>query len=103
MFLARVTGAVVATQKAETMTGQKLLVVEPVRVDPNDRSRLVSAGRTFIAVDPLGAGMGQLVLIVQGSSARLMPETDKLPIDTAVIGIVDTVQIDDIEVFNGRS
>jgi ethanolamine utilization protein EutN len=44
-----------------------------------------------------------LVLIVQGSSARLMPETDKLPIDTAVIGIVDTVQIDDIEVFNGRS
>ena len=60
MFLARVTGAVVATQKAETMTGQKLLVVEPVRVDPNDRGRLVSAGRTFIAVDPLGAGIGQM-------------------------------------------
>ena len=103
MFLARVTGAVVATQKAETMTGQKLLVVEPVRVDPHDRGRLVSAGRPFIAVDPLGAGIGQMVLIVQGSSARLMPETEKLPVDTAVIGIVDSVQVDNREVFSVRS
>ncbi|MFM7112600.1 MAG: EutN/CcmL family microcompartment protein [Planctomycetota bacterium] len=85
------------------MTGQKLLVVEPVRVDPHDRGRLVSAGRTFIAVDPLGAGIGQMVLIVQGSSARLMPETEKLPVDTAVIGIVDSVQVDNREVFSVRS
>jgi len=103
MFVALVTGSVVATQKTAAMTGHKLLVVEPYRLDDTTRSRLVSTGRTFIAVDPLGAGIGQMVLIVQGSSARLMPETEKLPVDTAVIGIVDSVQVDNREVFSVRS
>jgi microcompartment protein CcmK/EutM len=93
MFLARVTGSVVATQKVDTMTGHKLLMVEPYRLDPAKRESLVTTGRTFVAVDTVGAGEGEFVLITQGSSARLTPETTNLPIDTVVIGIVDTVQV----------
>ncbi len=94
MFVAKVTGAVVATQKVESMVGRKLLIVEPYRIDPADRSRLVSTGRTFVAVDTVGAGEGEFVLITQGSSARLTPETKHLPIDAVIIGIVDRIQVD---------
>jgi ethanolamine utilization protein EutN len=99
MFVALVTGSVVATQKTESMTGHKLLVVEPYRLDEKSRDRLVTTGRTFIAVDTLGAGEGQLVLVTQGSSARLTPETKTLPIDAVVIGLVDTVRVEGKEVF----
>jgi microcompartment protein CcmK/EutM len=99
MFIAQVTGSVVATQKAATMTGHKLLVVEPYRLHEKNRSSLVSTGRTFIAVDTLGAGEGQFVLVTQGSSARLTPETKALPIDAVVIGLIDTVRVDGEEVF----
>ncbi len=100
MFLARVTGSVVATQKVASMTGQKLLVVEPYRLDDKGRDRLVPTGRTFVVVDTLGAGLGEMVLICQGSSARLTPETDKLPIDAVVIGLVDTVDIGGRAIFS---
>lgn len=99
MFVALVTGSVVATQKATSMTGHKLLVVEPYRLDEKSRDRLVSTGRTFIAVDTLGAGEGQFVIVTQGSSARLTPETKSLPIDAVVIGLVDTVRIEGKEIF----
>ena len=102
MFVALVTGSVVATQKTESMTGHKMLVVEPYRLDEKKRDRLVSTGRTFIAVDTLGAGEGQFVLVTQGSSARLTPETKSLPIDAVIIGLVDTVRIEGKEVFNRR-
>jgi microcompartment protein CcmK/EutM len=102
MFVALVTGSVVATQKAASMTGHKMLVVEPYRLDEKTRDRLVSTGRTFIAVDTLGAGEGQFVLVTQGSSARLTPETKSLPIDAVVIGLVDTVRIEGKEVFNRK-
>lgn len=100
MFVARVTGSVVSTQKIASMTGHKLLVVEPYRLSAETRSSLVTTGRTFIAVDTLGAGEGDFVLIVQGSSARLTPETAKLPIDAAIIGIVDSVRIDKKSVYD---
>ena len=99
MFVAKVTGSVVATQKVDSMVGQKLLVVEPFRLEPKERSELVTTGRTFIAVDPLGAGVGDMVLISQGSSARFTPETNKLPIDCVIIGIVDTVHIEKNNVY----
>ncbi len=102
MFLARVTGSVVATQKVASITGHKLLVVEPYRVDEKSRDRLVSTGRTFVVVDTLGAGFGELVLICQGSSARLTPETEKLPIDAVVIGLVDSVDIGGESIFNSH-
>ena len=99
MFIARVIGSVVSTQKADAMVGQKLLVVEPYRLNDKSRDTLVTTGRTFIAVDTLGAGVDDFVLVVQGSSARLTPETAKLPIDAAVIGIVDRVTIEKQSVY----
>lgn len=99
MFVARVIGSVVSTQKVATMTGHKLLVVEPYRLDPQSRGHLVTTGRTFIAVDTLGAGLDDYVLITQGSSARLTPETKELPIDAVIIGIVDSVTIERSHVY----
>ncbi len=93
MFVAKVTGSLVATQKVDAMKGFKLLVVEPYRLDSQTRSSLVTTGRTFVAVDTVGAGEGELVLIVQGSSARHTPETKNLPVDTVIIGIVDSVHV----------
>lgn len=103
MFVAKVTGSIVATQKTASMTGHKLLVVEPYRIDPADRGRLTTTGRTFVAVDTVGAGLDEFVLIVQGSSARLTPETKNLPVDAVIIGIVDSVQIDHKCVFERGS
>lgn len=100
MFVAKVTGSVVSTQKVASMTGHKLLVVEPYRLDEKKRNALVTTGRTFIAVDTLGSGEGDYVLITQGSSARLTPETKTLPIDAVIIGVVDKVHIDKQEVFS---
>ncbi len=102
MFVARVTGSLVATQKVASMTGHKLLVVEPYRVDEQNRDRLVPTGRTFVVVDALGAGLDDLVLICQGSSARLTPETEKLPIDAVVIGLVDAVDLGGRPIYSRR-
>src|SRR5262249_42103677 len=102
MFLARVPGVVVATQKVASMTGHKLLMVEPLRVEPQSRDRLVGTGRSFVAVDTVGAGQGQMVLIVQGSSARLTPETEKLPVDATIVGIVDSVHCESRTHFSPR-
>ena len=100
MFVAKVTGSVVSTQKVDSMTGHKLLVVEPYRLEERKRNSLVTTGRTFIAVDTLGSGEGDFVLITQGSSARLTPQTKTLPIDAVIIGIVDQVHIEKQEVFS---
>jgi len=102
MFLAQVTGVVVSTQKVASMTGHKLLLVEPMRVDPQNRDRLISTGRTFVVVDTVGAGQGEMVLIVQGSSARLTPETEKLPVDATIIGLVDRVHVQNQTIFSAR-
>jgi ethanolamine utilization protein EutN len=100
MFIAKVTGSLVSSHKVKNMQGYKLLVVEPYRLEAQQRKSLVSTGRTFVAVDSLGAGLGEFVLITQGSSARLTPETKDLPIDTVVVGIVDTVHVENIRVFD---
>jgi len=100
MFLARITGSLVSTQKVASMVGQKLLIVEPLRVDEKDAQSLKSTGRTFVVVDTVGAGEGEVVLCVQGSSARYTPETKTLPVDAAIIGIVDQVQLGAKTIFN---
>ena len=100
MFIAKVTGSLVSTQKVGTLSGYKLLMVEPYRLDAEHRKSLVTTGRTFVAVDTLGAGEGEYVLITQGSSARLTPETKNLPIDTVVVGIINTVHVDQACVFD---
>src|SRR5947199_7138056 len=96
MFLARVTGHVVATQKDKTLNGQKLFVVEPLNVKYDERTNqpasLGNTGRAIVAIDAVGAGEGQLVLIVQGSSARMTEQTKNLPADAVIVGIVDSAQ-----------
>jgi len=102
MFIAKVTGSLVATQKVATMVGHKLLLVEPFRLDPESRRSLQTTGRTFVAVDTLGCGVGEYVLVTQGSSARQTPETGKLPIDAVIIGIVDQVHVEQQCVFSSE-
>ena len=96
MFLARVTGNVVATQKDKTLNGQKLLVVEPLNVKYDEQSNapasLGNTGRAIVAIDVVGAGDGQLVLVVQGSSARMTDVTKNLPADAIIVGIVDSAE-----------
>ena len=100
MFLAKITGSVVSTQKVASLVGQKLLIVEPLRVDEQDQKSLKPTGRSFVVVDTVGAGEGEVVLCVQGSSARYTPETKTLPVDAAIIGIVDQVQVAAKTIFN---
>src|SRR5262245_45978148 len=102
MFLAKVTGSVIATQKAASMTGRKMLTVAPLRVEPAKKAKRVGTGRTVVCVDTVGAGQGEMVLIVQGSSARLTPETDKLPVDAAIVGIVDSVNVENKTIFSAH-
>ena len=96
MFLARVTGHVVATQKDKTLNGQKLFVVEPLNVKYDERdgnnkpASLGNTNRAIVAIDAVGAGEGQIVLVVQGSSARMTEQTKNLPADAVIVGIVDS-------------
>jgi ethanolamine utilization protein EutN len=100
MFVAKVTGSLVSTQKVDSMVGYKLLVVEPYRLEAKKRESLTTTGRTFVAVDTLGAGEDDFVLITQGSSARLTPETKNMPIDCVIVGIIDSVHVDHSEVYS---
>ncbi|MDO5565136.1 MAG: EutN/CcmL family microcompartment protein [Planctomycetia bacterium] len=93
MFIAKVIGSIVATQKTESMVGRKLLLIEPYVLDAKDRDHLVTTGKTMVAVDTVGAGENEFVLIVQGSSARMTPETKPLPVDAVAIGIIDSVHV----------
>lgn len=98
MFLAKVTGSVVSTQKVDSMVGQKLMMVQAVSVDK--KSKVQSTTRSIVAVDTLGSGIGDMVLVTQGSSARLTEQTAKLPIDAIIVGIVDQVHWDNKCIFD---
>ncbi len=96
MFIARVTGHVVASHKDKTLNGQKLFVVEPLNVKydeaTNQPASLGNTGRAIVCLDVVGCGEGQLVLVVQGSSARMTEQTKNLPADAVIVGIVDSAQ-----------
>ena len=89
MQLARVVGTVVATRKDPRLEGQKLLVVKIITPDGKE------TGNYLVAVDTVDAGFRETVLIVQGSSARMAVECKDKPIDTAIIGVVDSVELDE--------
>ncbi len=93
MFLARVIGSIVATKKDAAMTGRKLLLLRPLLVDEARPDQFRSGTNTIVAVDSLGAGINDVVLFCQGSSARGAEGMKSLPIDAAVIGIVDSVDV----------
>ena len=99
MFIARVRGNVVTTQKVQKMTGRKLLIIEPLQVDKAG-ANLVATGRSFVAVDSIGAGTEDFVLATQGSSARMTEGTTEAPIDCVIIGIIDTVNVMGNEVYS---
>ena len=94
MFIARVTGSVVATQKVDAMVGHKLMLIEPFRVNPDKRDELVTTNRSLVAIDTLGSGEGDFVLVTQGSSARMTPETREMPADAVIVGIIDQVNVE---------
>ena len=73
MFLARVEGAIVATKKDPSMSGRKMLLLRPQLVDDKDPTKFRPGANTIVAVDSVGAGIGEMVMFTQGSSARLAP------------------------------
>jgi microcompartment protein CcmK/EutM len=88
MILARVVGTVVATRKDPRLEGKKLLVLKPVSADGKDEAGYV------VSVDTVGAGAGERVISVAGSSARMAEGCKDRPIDNAIVGIVDEVSLD---------
>ncbi len=102
MFLAKVEGSVVSTKKDASMEGRKLLLLRPQLVDDKDPTKFRPGMNTIIAVDSLGAGIGEMVLFCQGSSARLAPGLKEAPVDAVVIGIVDTVDVLGKAIYNAR-
>lgn len=96
VILGRVLGTVVSTQKDSNLVGLKLQVVQPVGV-----RRWQPEGRTLVVVDSVGAGPGDVVMLVTGSSARLTPLTRNAPTDATIVGIVDMVEIEGTVVYSG--
>jgi ethanolamine utilization protein EutN len=90
MFIAKVIGNVVSTQKVAKFRGMKLLLVQPYI---SKEGQLAASGSSIVAVDSVGAGIGECVLFTQGSSARLTPATKDAPVDAVIVGIVDTVEV----------
>ncbi|HON07362.1 MAG TPA: EutN/CcmL family microcompartment protein [Verrucomicrobiota bacterium] len=102
MFLAKVEGSVVSTKKDANISGRKLLILRPQLVDDKDPTKFKPGSNTVIAVDTVGAGVGELVLFTQGSSARLAPNMKESPVDAVVIGIVDTVDVFGKQIYSAR-
>jgi len=88
MILARVVGTVVATRKDPRLEGKKLIVVKPVSPEGKDEAGYL------VAVDTVSAGFKERVLVVSGSSARMAEGCKDLPVDSAIVGIVDDVRLD---------
>jgi len=103
MFLAKVEGAVVATKKDPSMNGRKLLLLRPQLVDEKDPTKFRPGVNTIVAVDSLGAGIGEMVLFTQGSSARLAPNLKDAPVDAVIIGLVDSVDVFGKEIFSAKA
>ena len=87
MLLARVVGTVVATRKDPRLVSNKLLVARPI--DPSGKAE----GSYLVAVDTVDAGIGETVLIVSGSSARMASGLKDCPVDAAIVGVVDSVDL----------
>ena len=89
MILAKIVGTVVATRKDDRLVSNKLMVVRGV--DPRGKVE----GNYLVAVDTVDAGVGETVLIVSGSSARMASGLKDCPVDAAIVGIVDSIEVKD--------
>src|SRR5437667_8191053 len=103
MFLARVEGSIVATKKDASMNGRKLLLLRPQLVDEKDSTKFRPGTNTIVAVDSVGAGLGEMVMFCQGSSARLAAGLKEAPVDAVVIGIVDVVDVLGKQIYNAKT
>ena len=81
------------------MSGRKLLLVRPQLVDEKDPTKFRGGANTIIAVDSVGAGIGELVMFCQGSSARLAPNLKDAPVDAVIMSIIDSLEVDGNVVF----
>jgi microcompartment protein CcmK/EutM len=90
MLIAKVIGTVVATRKHEQLVGSKIQVIQPL--EPQTEKPF---GAPIVAVDAVGAGVGEVVMIVCGSSARQALENPSCPVDATIIGIIDQIDIDE--------
>ncbi len=97
MIFGRVIGNVVCTRKDEKLVGTKLLLVQPVDLEGQ------SKGNPLVAIDAVGSGEGELVLIVQGSSARQTRQTEGNPVDCTIFAVVDYVEKHGKVVFSKSS
>jgi len=95
MFIGKVTGSLVATQKEPNIADAKLLIVEAYIASASGKAALEPTGRVLVAIDSLGAGIGEYVLVTQGSSARMTERTKRLPVDAVIIGIIDAARFQD--------
>jgi microcompartment protein CcmK/EutM len=93
MFIGKVTGNVVASQKTASFIGSKLLLVEAYSAEAGEKPGLKATGRFLVVVDSVGAGEGEFVLVTQGSSARLTKTTGDMPVDAVAVGIIDSIHI----------
>lgn len=89
MYLAKVVGVVVATTKNENLIGKKILIVEAIDTDYK------SLGTIEVAIDSVGAGNGEIVLVSSGSAASKVFDEVNTPIDRAIVAIIDNIQVDD--------
>ena len=89
MIIGRIIGNVVATRKDPRLEGVKLLLVRPLTITGEDENSYV------VAIDTVGAGFREKVLVVSGSSARLAEGQKDRPIDAAIVGIIDAVEVTD--------
>jgi ethanolamine utilization protein EutN len=103
MFLARVIGSVVSTKKDETMKGRKLVILRPLLVDESNPAQFRPGSNTVVAVDAMGAGLDEVVLFCQGSSARQASGMKTLPVDAVIVGIVDSVDVLNRKIYPAKS
>ncbi|MCY7348079.1 MAG: EutN/CcmL family microcompartment protein [Pyrinomonadaceae bacterium] len=89
MIIAKIIGTVVASQKDERLAGKKLLIVKPLNLDGTEQSGYV------VTVDTVGAGFHETVLVVAGSSARLAEGNKDCPVDSAIVGVIDSFEVSD--------
>lgn len=87
MYIGKVIGMVVATRKDESLVGSKLLIVQKMDKDGEFK------GSSEVAVDSVGAGTGELVLVSKGSSARHIFGNRSTPVDAAIVGIIDSMEV----------
>ena len=86
MLICRVIGHVWATKKQDALNGQKLMIVKETVTDEQD-------GKIFVAADTVGAGVGEDVLVVTGSTARRAAGREEIPVDSAIVGIIDSMEV----------